>query len=53
MTATPVPRRLYIYDDLSEELRTHGEASHVQRLGQTLLGLLRQDPRVILLTLEG
>lgn len=53
MTATPVPRRLYIYDDLSEELRTHDDASHVQRLGRSLLGLLRRDPRVILLTLEG
>jgi adenine/guanine phosphoribosyltransferase-like PRPP-binding protein len=52
VTATPVPRRLYIYDDFSEELRTHGDDSRVQRLGQTLLGLFRQDPRVVLLTLE-
>lgn len=52
MTATPVPRRLYIYDDLSEELRAHGDESRVQRLGQTLLALLRRDPRVVVLTLE-
>ena len=50
--ATPVPRRLYICDDFSEELRTYGDDSAVQRLGRTLLGLLRQDPRVVLLTLE-
>jgi len=53
VTATPVPRRLYIYDDLSEELRTYGDDSRVQRRGRALLGLLRQDPRVVLLTLEG
>jgi len=52
VTATPVPRRLYVHDDLSEELRAHGDASRVQRLGHALLALLRQDPRVILLTLE-
>jgi hypothetical protein len=51
--ATPVPRRLYVYDDLSEELRAHGRDSRVQRLGQALLALLRQDPRVSLLTLAG
>jgi len=52
LTATPVPRRLYVHDDLSEELRAHGDDSRVQRLGHALLALLRQDPRVILLTLE-
>lgn len=53
MTPTPVPRRLYVYDDLSEELRRHGDdESRVRRLGQTLLALLRQDPRVVLLTLD-
>jgi hypothetical protein len=51
--ATPVPRRLYVYDDLSEEIRARGRDSRVQRPGQALLALLRQDPRVVLLTLEG
>ena len=51
--ATPVPRRLYVYDDLSEEIRAHRRDSRVQRLGQALLALLGQDPRVVLLTLEG
>ena len=51
--ATPVPRRLYVYDDLSEELRAHGRDSRAQRPGQALLALLRQDPRVVLLTLGG
>jgi adenine/guanine phosphoribosyltransferase-like PRPP-binding protein len=53
VTATPVPRRLYIYDDLSEELRAHGDDPRVQGPGQALLALLRQDPRVTVLTLEG
>jgi len=53
VTATPVPRRLYVHDDLSEELRAHGDGSRVHRLGQALLALLHQDPRVVLLTLEG
>lgn len=52
MTATPVPRRLYIHDDLSEELRSHGDGSRAERLGQALLALLRQDPRVVILTLD-
>ncbi len=50
--AVPIPQRLYVHDDLSEELRVHGEGSHVHRLGQALLELLRQDPRVVLLTLD-
>ena len=52
MTATPVPRRLYVYDDISEKLRAHGEGSRAHRLGQALVALLQQDPRVVLLTLE-
>lgn len=52
MTLTPVPRKLYVYDDLSEELRAHGDDSRVQRLGQTLFALLRHDARVVVLTLE-
>lgn len=52
MTITPVPRYLYVYDDLSGELRAHG-AARVRRLGEALLARLRQDPRVVLLTLEG
>jgi adenine/guanine phosphoribosyltransferase-like PRPP-binding protein len=50
--STPVPRRLYVHDDLSEELRAHGPESRVQRLGEALLALLGRDPRVALLTLE-
>lgn len=53
MRATPVPRRLYVHDDLSEELHAHGDGSRAQQLGGALLALLRQDPRVVLLTLEG
>ncbi len=52
MTATPVPRRLYVHDDLSEELREHGEGSRADRLGQALFALLRQDPRVVILTVD-
>lgn len=53
MTATPIPRRLYVFDDLSEELRALGDDSRVQQAGQALLALLRRDPRIVLLTLEG
>jgi hypothetical protein len=50
--ATPAPRTLYVHDDLSDTLRAHGEDSRVWRLGQTLLGMVRQDAgRVVVLTL--
>jgi hypothetical protein len=50
--ATPVPRTLYVHDDLSDDLRARGEASAAWRLGQALFGLLRRDPgRVVILTL--
>lgn len=52
MTATPTPRTLYVHDDLSAELRAHGESSAAWRLGQALFGLLRREPdRVVVLTL--
>jgi hypothetical protein len=52
MSATPSPRQLYVHDDLSDELRAHGEASTAWRLGQALFALLRREPgRVVLLTL--
>ena len=52
MSATPSPRQLYVHDDLSDDLRAHGEASTAWRLGQTLFALLRREPgRVVLLTL--
>lgn len=50
--AAPVPRRLYVHDDLSEELQAHGRASRVWALGQALLARLRQDAgRVVVLAL--
>jgi adenine/guanine phosphoribosyltransferase-like PRPP-binding protein len=52
VTATPIPRRLYVYDDLSEELQAHGNHSRAHQMGEALLTLLRQDPRIVLLTLE-
>lgn len=50
---TPVPRRLYVHDDLSEVLRAHPEGSRVRRLGEALLARLARDAdRVVILTLE-
>jgi hypothetical protein len=50
---TPVPRRLYVHDDLSEVLRRHPEGSPVRRLGEALLARLARDTdRVVILTLE-
>jgi pyrimidine operon attenuation protein/uracil phosphoribosyltransferase len=54
MTAspTPVPRTLYIHDDLSGELGALGEQSRARRLGDALFGMLRRDPdRIVILTL--
>lgn len=49
----PTPRRLYVHDDLSAELRARGEGSAAWRLGQALLGRLARDPgRVTVGTLE-
>lgn len=53
MTPTPVPRRLYVHDDISDELRAHGETSRPWRLGQALLARLRRDTgRVVVLSLD-
>jgi hypothetical protein len=52
VTPTPIPRTLYVHDDLSEDLRAHGEGSPAWHLGQALFGRLRREPsRVVVLTL--
>lgn len=51
IAATPVPRTLYVHDDLSDELRARGDDSRARRLGQALFGWLRRDAeRVVILT---
>ena len=52
--STPSPRRFYINDDLSHDVRVHhGETSEAWRLTETLLALVRQDAgRIIVLTEE-
>ena len=51
-SATPIPRTLYIHDDLSDDLRALGEGSRSWRLGQALFALLRRDAgRIVVLTL--
>jgi hypothetical protein len=51
-STTPVPRTLYVHDDLSDDLRARGEDSRSRRLGQALFALLRRDAgRVVILTL--
>jgi hypothetical protein len=51
-SATPVPRTLYVHDDLSDELRAPGASCRRRRLGQALFTLLRRDAgRVVILTL--
>jgi hypothetical protein len=51
-SATPIPRTLYVHDDLSDELSTLGEGSRGWRLGQALFARLRADAgRVVILTL--
>src|SRR5438477_5847636 len=50
---TPTPRRLYIHDDLSEELRPHGEGAPAWPLWRALCALLVREPeRVVVLTPE-
>ena len=54
MTAspTPVPRTLYIHDDLSDGLGALRAESRARRLGQSLFALLRRDSaRIVILTL--
>ena len=52
--APPMPRSLYVHDDLSDEVqRQHGTDSAAFRLTQELLELLRHDEqRVVILTVE-
>ena len=47
---TPVPRTLYIHDDLSEELR--GRDEHAQQVGAALFERLHGDARIVVLTLD-
>ena len=48
---TPTPRRLYVHDDLSEELVRHGEDAPIRQLGRVLFTLLAREPdRVVVLT---
>src|SRR5256885_9560988 len=50
---TPTPRRLYIHDDLSEELRPHGEGAPAWPLWRAPCALLVREPeRVVVLTPE-
>jgi adenine/guanine phosphoribosyltransferase-like PRPP-binding protein len=52
IAVTPVPRTLYVHDDLSDALRARGEDSPAWRLGRALFDLLRRDRgRVVILTL--
>jgi hypothetical protein len=50
----PVPRRLYVHDDLTDEVgEHHGPASPAAALVRELLALVRRDPeRVVVLTLH-
>src|SRR2546421_13111633 len=41
---TPTPRRLYIHDDLSEELRPHGEGAPAWPLWRAPCALLGREP---------
>lgn len=50
--AQPTPRRLYIHDDLSDDVaHDSGPASLAAIAARGLIGLLAQDPRVRVLTL--
>jgi len=52
VSATPVPRRLYVHDDLSDALSALADGSRARRLGRALLDRLRADEdRVVILTL--
>ena len=51
-SSTPVPRTLYIHDDLSDDLAALGSDSRARRIGQSLFTLRRRDsPRIVILTL--
>jgi adenine/guanine phosphoribosyltransferase-like PRPP-binding protein len=50
--ATPIPRTLYVHDDLSDDMRARGDSSPSWRLGQALFALLRRNAgRIVVLTL--
>jgi hypothetical protein len=51
---TPTPRRFYIHDDLTDDVRErHGAGSPADGLAQALMALVRRDaPRVTVLTLH-
>jgi hypothetical protein len=51
---TPTPVRLYVHDDLTEDVRErHGAGSSAFALAQELMALVRRDDRVTVLTLRG
>ena len=54
MSDTPTPRRFYIHDDLTEDVRErYGGDSPAFALAQELMAIVRRDPeRVTVLTLE-
>lgn len=54
MGGTPTPRRFYVHDDLTDEVRArHGADSPAATLAQALMTLVRRDTgRVIVLTLD-
>ena len=54
MSGTPTPGRLYVHDDLTEEVRErHGAGSPESALAQSLLALVGRDTaRVTVLTVR-
>ena len=54
MTPTPTPRRFYVHDDLTAEVRdAHGAGSPASALARDLLALVAREPeRVTVLTVE-
>ena len=54
MRDTPTPRRFYVHDDLTDDVRErHGAGSPTAELAQTLMALVRRDtPRVTVLTVR-
>ena len=53
MGATPTPRRFYVHDDLTEDVRErHGGDSPAFALAQELMAMVRRDDHVTVLTLQ-
>jgi len=54
VAGTPTPRRFYVHDDLTDDVRArHGADSEAAALARELLALVRRDAgRVVVLTLE-